>query len=50
MVAVILTLLASSLTGATFGLWFLGIWWRFAVGLLCAAWIWLAVFSEILTH
>lgn len=48
MTALIFTLAASAATGATAGLWVLGIWWRFALSLALSGALWALALAKIL--
>lgn len=48
MFALILTFAASAATGATAGLYILGIWWRFALSLAFTLSLWVATITQIL--
>lgn len=50
MLVVATTFLASVSTGATAGLWVLGVWWRFAAMLAATLGLWVAVASMLLDN
>jgi len=48
MLVVATTFLASVSTGATAGLWRLGVWWRFGAMLAVTALLWAAVAAQLI--